>query len=371
MREIPFVKVSGSPEACGAQIGEALRADIHENVAAYMEVFTKGVGVSVDAVRKYAAEIVPVISDYAPDLLDEMRGLARGSNLDLGDIVALNARTEILYGLQNRPAAKKVDVGDECTSAGVLPEETVSGHTLIGQNWDWKAIVADRTAILGIDEPSRPRVIVFTEAGFVGKIGINEHGIGVLANLLISADDQGQMGVPYHVILRKVLAARHLHEATSAITLPQRGSSGNFLIGSAGGEVIDIEATPRGFDYLLTSDGIVTHSNHFLTPELRGRDMRRGGSALSMIRYDRARRLLRQDAGHIDEQSFMRMFRDHFGYPYSICRHVNPEDAPYDQVLSAASIVMDLEARTIWISGGTPCEEEYRRFELAAVMANS
>ena len=37
------------------------------------------------------------------------------------------------------------------------------------------------------------------------------------------------------------------------------------MIGAAGGEIVDIETSPDHVSYLHPEDGIVTHSNHFLT----------------------------------------------------------------------------------------------------------
>ena len=216
-------------------------------------------------------------------------GLAQGSEVEFADIVALNARTEIMYGLGST----------ECTSLGVLPEIAQAGHTMIGENWDWKALVAGRAAVLGLEQPGNPRVVVFTEAGFVGKIGLNDAGIEICANLLGSAHDKGQIGVPFHVILRSVLSAPNLHKAIQAVTLAQRGSSGNYLIGARGGEIIDIEATPEAFDVILPQDGIIAHSNHFLSPDLQRVDTHRAESTLTFIRHERARRLIARDRGQI------------------------------------------------------------------------
>jgi isopenicillin-N N-acyltransferase like protein len=356
MRDIPFFSARGSAYECGQAIGRALRTDIHSNVADYAGIFLRTKGADSAAVRAFALKLVPAIEAYAPALVEEMRGLAQGAEAEFADIVALNARTEIMYGLGST----------ECTSLGVLPELTRAGHTMIGQNWDWKALVSGRTAVLGLEQPGHPRVLVFTEAGFVGKIGLNEAGIGVCANLLGSAHDKGQTGVPFHVILRAVLSAPNLHKAIQAVTLAQRGSSGNYLIGARGGEIIDIEATPEAFDVVLPQDGIIAHANHFLSPELQRVDTHRAESTLTFIRHERARRLFGHDRGQIDSESFMRVFRDHFSFPSAICRHEDPAQPAAERTISGASLIMDLEDGEILVAAGPPCEHEYRRHRVCA-----
>jgi isopenicillin-N N-acyltransferase-like protein len=356
MRDIPFFSAKGTPYECGQTIGRAMRADIHANIADYGDIFLRMKGADAGSVRAFALTLVPAISAYAPTLIEEMRGLADGAEVDFADIVALNARTEIMYGLD----------ASECTSIGVLPELTRSGHTMIGENWDWKALVTGRTAVLGLEQPGTPRVVVFTEAGFVGKIGLNDAGIGVCANLLGSSHDKGQAGVPFHVILRSVLAAPNLHKAMQAVILAKRGSSGNYLIGARGGEIVDIEATPDAFDVILPRDGMITHSNHFLSPELQRVDTHRAVSTLTFIRCERARRLMASDRGKIEPGSFMRVFRDHFSFPSAICRHEDPSQPANERSISGASIIMDLDEGEMLVAAGPPCEHEYRPHRVKA-----
>ena len=351
MRDIPFFAARGSAYECGQTIGRAMRPEIHSNLTDYGSIFLRMKGADSATVRAFALKLVPAIEAYSPMLVEEMRGLAQGSEVEFADIVALNARTEIMYGLGST----------ECTSLGVLSEFTQAGHTMIGENWDWKALVAERTAVLGLEQPGNPKVVVFTEAGFVGKIGLNDAGIGVCANLLGSAHDKGQIGVPFHVILRSVLSAPNLHKAIQAVTLAQRGSSGNYLIGARGGEIIDIEATPEAFDVILPQDGIIAHSNHFLSPDLQRVDTHRAKSTLTFIRHERARRLIARDSGQIRAESFMRVFRDHFSFPSAICRHEDPAQPATERTLSGASIIMDLDDGEMLVAAGPPCEHEYRR----------
>lgn len=361
-RDIPLLQVQGAGFECGKAIGRALSKQIHDNIATYGTIFASMAGVDRAAVHRFALSLLPAIEAYAGYLADEMRGVAEGAGVPLADIVALNARTEIMYGLKAEQTPRPGD--SECTSIGVLPELTRDGHTLIGENWDWRASVAGRTVILALDQPGRPRTLVFTEAGFVGKIGLNESGIGVCANLLASSHDRGQTGIPYHVILRHVLDATNMHHAIRAVTLAPRGSSGNYLIGARGGEIIDLEATPETFGYLLTEDGLLTHSNHFLCPELQSVDTHRAVSTMTLIRADRARRLMLRERGAIGTDSFMRVLSDHFSHPHAICRHADPAQPEEERSISGASIIMDLDDAIMFAAAGPPCENKYRKLAI-------
>ena len=55
------------------------------------------------------------------------------------------------------------------------------------RNWDWKSSAASSLIALDIlaHEPTkRPRIKMMTEAGVIGKIGVNEFGVSVMLNAL-------------------------------------------------------------------------------------------------------------------------------------------------------------------------------------------
>lgn len=55
------------------------------------------------------------------------------------------------------------------------------------RNWDWKSAAAASLIALDIlaHEPTkRPRIRIMTEAGVIGKIGVNEFGVSTILNAL-------------------------------------------------------------------------------------------------------------------------------------------------------------------------------------------
>ena len=55
------------------------------------------------------------------------------------------------------------------------------------RNWDWKS--AASVSLISLDilayaPTNRPRIKMMTEAGVIGKIGVNSHGISVMLNAL-------------------------------------------------------------------------------------------------------------------------------------------------------------------------------------------
>jgi isopenicillin-N N-acyltransferase-like protein len=164
-------------------------------------------------------------------------------------------------------------------------------------------------------------------------------------------------------MMRGILNASSFSQALKAVLGTKTAVSGNVLISHRDGEAIDLEVTPEDIGFLHAEDGIITHSNNFLVFTNREDlvDIFKPTIPDTLFRYSRARRLLAKDRGRINIGSFQRVLRDHFSYPNSICRHADTQDEEAKQVATLASIIMDLTERTLYISQGRPCQNEYHK----------
>src|SRR5262245_42448325 len=129
-QETPIVVGEGDALTRGRQLGRAVADRVEQTIASYMALFDRRASLERGRVLAEAERFMPAIEGYAPHLLEEMRGIAAGSGRDLREIVAINARTELMYGLPGRP---------ECTSVAVGPAASADGHVRVAQNWDWFA----------------------------------------------------------------------------------------------------------------------------------------------------------------------------------------------------------------------------------------
>ncbi|WP_281193465.1 C45 family peptidase [Halorubrum sp. F4] len=379
MAEFERVVLSGTPRERGIEHGERFADEVAANVETYRERFSHE-GVDVDAMREHAAEYVEYIERESPEYAAEMRGIAEGSGVPLVDVTMLNVRWEVIYPAWKAQTEKANETVvtepeppiDGCTSFGVMPSATADGTTYMGQNWDWLAPIVDTLFLMELRREDAPDVLAMTEAGIVGgKIGVNEHGIGIAVNGLISGDD-GSEGLrkPYHVRFREVLDAERYDDALRPILETDRVCSANVLVGHADGELIDLEAAPELVNPIHPDGGVLTHSNHFETDAVESVNERRGPSTL--YRAERLRRLLAADAapdddageGGIDSESIREGLRDHFGRPSSICSHVDPSLPAIEHGQTNASLVIDLGERRILGQRGPPCEGEYHEYAL-------
>jgi isopenicillin-N N-acyltransferase-like protein len=377
MTSIPLLITEGDAHARGLAHGRRFAGEIADNVGTYLRRFAAS-GLDRDAAFAEAERWLAAIEAESPCYGEEMRGIAKGCGQNNATIALLNARYELAFTLFGQeatnqagatPAAMRNDlleVGpDGCTTFGLLPEATADRHAWLGQNWDWLAGVHGRTFVLRVRRKDKPGFVCLTEAGIAGgKMGVNECGIGLVENGLASSHDgRNPYRKPFHVRCREVLDAERFEDAMRPVIDTPRTCSANFVIGEAGGRIVDIESSPDHASRSYPTDGIITHSNHFL-------DTGHGESLLEKVapntlhRVDRMRALLAPDRGAISFDHMRAAARDHRGTPYGICRHPDPQQLDARRTMTVGAVLIDLDARVMHVANGPPCENEYVAFNL-------
>ena len=353
-RHIPIVISQGDPFSRGLQLGRSQTERVQLTVTAYMEIFAKVAGLSREGVLTHAERFTPSIAEYAPHLLEEMRGIAKGAGRDLREIVAINARTELMYGVKERP---------ECTSIGISTKASADGHIRVAQNWDWRPTLVGSLILWVLRREEGPDVLTLTEAGMVGKIGINSSGLAMCINLLKSDTDHAGPAVPMHIILRRVLDDAHsVEEAISLLNTTERCTSCFHMLVDLKGSLAGVEATPRGQHVLRSDYGVLTHANHCVSPDLFIHDSNAREFPETLARGERAQFLAK--GGKVDKAFLHTILADHETSPGSICLHIEPGVPLVENYESIASIIFDLTAGTLDIAEGPPCENAYRQLSL-------
>lgn len=357
---LPIVNLSGSPYEQGVQHGEALRDRILHNLAVYFDRFQHDGRVPRAEVLARSQKYLAAIEAQNAGYVEGVRGVADGSGAELLELAALNLRYEILYYQHSVNA-----MADGCTAFAVLPSSTVSGHLLMGQNWDW--IPGVQGAVLHTVEADGLETVSFTEAGIVGgKIGVNSAGLGLAVNGLNTTDDDwSRLSKPFHVRCYEILRARDFDAAVGVVAGEDRACSTNFLIAQAPDRVTDVEAAPGSLRLLECDDGCLVHTNHFLEPDALGIVEPPKKKLNTYDRLRRMRELLdgRQPIGLSDIQASL---SDHQGHPDSICRHPDPQEPAHERYMTVTSVIVDLHARRVWISDGPPCENEFQEIGVSA-----
>jgi len=207
----------------------------------------------------------------SPALYEELEGIAHGCGRDLGEIVALNARTELLYGDPVSSAERGIEA-DGCTGAIALPAATADGHVLHGQNWDWREESAELAMVIMAEPADGPRFLTLVEAGTLARCGLNEAGIAITGNFLKASAEFAPDGLPAPFIRRTVLGSSNLHDALGSVICTPRSFSINVMISHAEGEAFDLETTPEHVFWLRAENDLLVHANHFVSEAARAHD---------------------------------------------------------------------------------------------------
>jgi len=345
------ITIQGTPYERGLSHGQQCREEIGVSIQVYGTLFEELKGLSWEDARKISEFYLSKTRDFAPDYVEEMRGIAEGANVDLLDIAALNARTEIMFA--------QLDA-QECTTLSLLPPATEGGRVIAAQNWDFYRQLRDSIVILHVHQENKPNFVMVSEAGMIGGIGMNDRGIGVLLNAL-TADTTCQ-GIPLRTRMRAMLDSDTLAEAYAKGS-HKPTSVGHLVATHKDGVAIAFEMDSKGFETIIPEDGVWVHTNHYV-----GRKMYQAHDAAprasTYIRLQRIQALVKEAHGKITKETVMHMLRDHAGYPYSLCTHENSKDPVTTQYVTNFAIIMDLTEGCFYLAPGNPCESEFEKYDI-------
>lgn len=221
----------------------------------------------------------------------------------------------------------------------------------------WELPQKENLILLTIEQAHKPTIKMVTEAGIIGKIGLNSAGVGVCLNA-IRAKGADASRIPVHLGLRLVLESRSREEAIANLSRTGVAASCHMLIADpTGGNGVEWSSIDRQI-LAMNEVGQITHTNHFLLehPGVTDTLLLKGDTR---FREARIRELLAPVGTGSGFRQVQELFVDEKNYPSAICR--GPEDK-----LGATlfNIVMDLKARRAEVILGKPSKPE-ARFELS------
>jgi isopenicillin-N N-acyltransferase-like protein len=376
MQPFPHIRVSGGPRERGRQYGEQARDRVRRSIDAYDRVFEHYAGWRWADVRREAARYVESIRAFGPRYLEEIHGIAEGAAVGFEDVLGINVRTEVMFAAKARAAASLADGApgrpDACSAFAVLPQASANGHTLIGQNWDWLLHSFETVVVLEAEQDDGPDFVTVVEAGLLAKTGMNSSGIGLVTNALVTDGDRGEPGVPYHLVLRGILDAENLSDAYATTQRGVRSSSANYLVASPDGVAVDIEAAPGDFSrlfLLFADDGVLLHTNHFVSPAFDAKDVSLWVMPDSPFRLERLRTSVSGRRPGLAIDDFRTLLGDHANYPSGVCCHPDTRMDEFDQGATVASVLMDLDERRMWVADGHPCTSPYRELDYRSFLS--
>ena len=364
------IEAKGSPREIGRQIGEAARELIVAGVAYYETWHESMGGPSFAQAEHQSLAYLSYAQQALPRVVEELEGMAEGALVPLTKLLVPNLGEELTCnGDPGAPGAggphaspdglPRFAHNEHCTSIGIVRE----GTRLLAHNEDWWAGDVDKNVLLRLTTDDGTRILAMTAACLLPPTGINSHGIATGGNTVYGNDYR--LGVPNNFIRRSMLEARSLEEAGKRALLRDRARGSNHSLIDAGGRLWDIETSATAHAVIEAGDRLV-HTNHFTAPEMAPYEI--STSAGTRRRLERAGRLLDEGLARGDEPRALiaTILRDHDGrdQAISICSHPDESVPVGERETTTASMIWDVEALTVELCAGPPCENERRLVSL-------
>jgi len=350
---IPLIEVSGTHREVGQQIGERMRPNLRRVLTRLRENLPPGVTWQ-DMLLKGWLCLAHSRAAY-PHFVEELEGIAEAADLPFEEVFL--AICEELW----EPTAWHAGVptlARGCTDFAARGQATVDGAPLIAHTNDLDPEAEEDLVILKVKAWNEPEFIGMSVAGLGFSAGFNAAGISMTGNAVSCSDIRP--GVPRLLIARAILASRRLGEAMDACLLPLRASNYNNVIGDANGEIYSMEGSATDCESIYideNGENVMVHANHYVSFPMRRFEANRNYIGGSILRHNRAMRLLRENYGRLSPTVFQELLADHANYPASICKHGGA-------TVTVFSIIISPNTLRAWIGRGRPCQTTYYEYIL-------
>lgn len=359
MNTFKKVVLSGTPHERGVTYGRECRELIDRTIGDYERYFNNKPNLSWDYAIQMAAKFIPAIEAFAPELMEEMHGIAEGCGRSFDEILAINCRSELLRFEGSHDDRHHKDA-EECSCIGALPERTTNGHVLTAQNWDMYYWAEEHGVVLEILQDNGPDCFCLTEAGQLARYGMNQAGVGLAINSLPREIETDPIGVPSTIVRRKFISTGNWAECLDILFSIRHMAPMNFLVsnGNLHGDMMCIEAGANGAQILYPENGLTYHTNHFLSQG----HLLYGRKGSSVNRYNTIKRLLsgKEKIGIADMISVLNCT---FGAPESVLNQRNSRDKEIEQCATLACFIIDATERRFWVRKGNIRENPFVEYK--------
>ncbi len=365
-RALKIVSFSGSGYNLGLQHGKELKNEIGEILTAWKQNTESTLGKKAEIVLNDFFEYAKFENDikkWTPDLYEEVRGIADGSEQTFHDILVLNLLDEFWVYID--------DISNHhCSAVGVPSKNGKPGY--ISQNMDLENFTDGFQVIMKLKRTeNNPEQLILTYPGLIALNGLNENGIGVCVNTLMQLKASSS-GLPVAFVIRRILNSSDKEDLLSFIQSVNHASGQNYLIGIKG-EVFDFEASSnKVLRYNpMNENGTVYHTNHPIVnddikpwfkkydPKLKNR--KKPSKTNSFIRFAAVEKRFANNL-KVDDVLIKEALRSRDNEKNPVCRSNTEKNNGF----TFASVILTLADNPyIQITAGPPDESDYQRFDFS------
>lgn len=261
--KLHVLDLSGAPRARGRQHGEALRAEIHAHHGRWMQAISEDLGEPAGPYLDHMVEscaFLATAEQTAPDLLEELHGIAEGAALPFSRVFArMLSDEEPWFRMEYRAERDTAPKG--CSSIG--SDAGPDAPLLIAQTMDVPTWWDGGQTLLRFTQPNGDRALVFTVAGKISLCGMTANGLAITCNSLLQLG-HSRAGVPEDLVVRRYLASGSPAEGHRFLWEVPHASGQNYILPDGAGRAVSLECSAAGVSQWrkAAEDRVVAHSNH-------------------------------------------------------------------------------------------------------------
>ena len=336
IKTFPYLEIKGTYYEVGHAIGEMFRGKIQETIEDRKKTISR-YQERLDQTKPYYKEA----KAYFPQLVDEMRGMTDGAQIELPDLFFHN--NPEVYDRMAEWDRERVETSDHCTIAVSFNKE----GALVGHNEDWSIESLDELYVLKATV-GNTTFLGLNYATFLpgSSASLNQWGLVQCINEL---EQENKIGVPKYFLARAILECKNLEEAETLILKTNRASGYNHML-VQGDDLWDIEIAGHDIDVVKQENTPYVHTNHCISKHMI--QYQKFASQSSLERYKRARELVKND---MTKETMIDLLSDTTNTEFPICR----------ENFTIASVLIEPHNFTMHVCYGMPSKDRrYMPYEL-------
>lgn len=255
--EFKYLVLDGSPYNRGLVHGKSLKNEINEVVTMWKAGLSKASAMDADSfIEKFLSDtdFISAIKKWTPGLLEEVKGISDGSEIDFNTVLAFQLMDEVWLYLGEITS-------ESCSAIGMGKKG--GNPSYVSQNMDLESFRQGFQILFRIKyDESDLECFVFTCAGLIITNGMNNKSIGVCVNA-VSQLSYSREGLPVAFVVRGILEQTTLDNAVEFVKTVKHASGQNYVIGGPE-NVVDFEASSTKLIEYAPSPNThaIYHTNH-------------------------------------------------------------------------------------------------------------
>ena len=345
MNGLLVAKFNGSRYEMGFNHGKSFKNEINHSIKTHCHF-----AIPKAQMANLYTEIELNLKKYFPEVVEELKGIADGSDNDFGEIVKLNYWEEINACHNNGSA------GQCCTS--IAFKNTPIGP-MMGKTTDIEIEQRNEYMLQWIYPDQGNKIIQLGKVGTIkSEVGMNEKGLCIGTSSTLPMDIQGSQIERMMLIRQTLQHCDNVNEAVEFLTKYRFFVLGlNILLLDAACEAVVLEKGIAHQKVRRTDTDIIYATNFFLCKEMIPfYDDTAWYYENAFNRYRNLENLFTHNNGAKDILLMERILRDHSG-DGAICNHNPNLDTFYATILVPRKM-------TFYLTDGRPCESEFKEYFL-------